>query len=218
MGKRVLQTLLVAATMMTGGSVVLAQQAEPARPWFDAKLGVVFSSRLVRDNVASVVVGREIPVGFAPPVELELSPAPVITLSAGYPLRPRSSVEASASYGLGRIVARDATSEWDVQEAGLATAAVGLRHTLSPWLDLHGGVGVTKYVAESRGIFAAGSDVHPLVEFGASTQLDLPVKVLFEARMQAHSFGTAALRRDGGSNGQVLRLLLQTGVRAGGAR
>lgn len=218
MNKRVRRSLLVAAALMTAGSAVSAQRPEATHPWFDAKLGILFSSRLVRDGVASSLVGREIPVGFVSPVDVELRPAPVITLSAGYPLRGRSAVEVSASYGLGRIVAQDATSEWEVQDAGLATAVVGIRQSVYDWLDVHGGIGVTKYVAESRGIFVGGSGIQPVLELGASTEVDLPVKVLFETRLQAHNFGTEALRRDGGNDGQVLRVVVQGGVRAGGAR
>lgn len=218
MKKRVLRILAVAVGLGSFGTAVAAQQVDAGRPWFDAKLGIVFSSRLVQDAVASNAIGTRIPVGFSSPVDVRLQPAPVITLSAGYPLRGRSAVEVSASYGLGGIVAQDGESEWDVQDVGLATAVVGLRQGVRPWLDLHGGFGVTKYVSESRGIFSAGSDIQPVAEVGASTRFDLPVPVLLEGRLQAHTFGTEALRRDGASNGRVLRLVIQGGVRAGGAR
>ena len=208
--------LVVALATLPAGTT--AQSAKPGRPWFDAKIGVVFSSRLVRDAGASRIVGDSIPVDFASPVDVTLRPAPVITLSAGYPLRERSAVELSASYGLGRIVASDGRTEWDVQDAGMATAVVGLRHGLRPWLNLHGGLGATQYVSESRGLFAEGSDIQPLLEIGASTEFDLPVRVLLDARLQAHSFGTAALREDGADSGRIVRLLIQGGVRAGGSR
>ena len=217
MKKRVLRSFPVAVALAAFGSGAAAQQVE-TRPWFDAKLGVALSSRLVRDAVASKVVGDSIPVDFASPVDVKLRPSPVITLSAGFPLSGRSAVEASASYGLGRIFATDGAAEWDVQDAGLATAIVGLRQTVKPWLDLHGGVGATKFFSESRGLFSAGSDVQPIFEVGASTQFDLPVRVLLDARLQAHTFGTEALRQDGASDGRVMRLVIQGGVRAGGGR
>lgn len=181
----------------------------------EARAGLLFSMPLVEDAGGHAVLGER--YDLTGPVKLSLAPTPLLSLSLLMPLRERMTLEVGGTYGLGKLVASDAVSDWDVQNAGLVSAVVDVRYQYSDVIDFLAGLGGTKFFSESKGVFSEGSSVMPLIEVGAGARRGFgPVILSLDARLQTHTFGTPALRRDGGSNGNVVRGSVQLGVR--GAR
>jgi hypothetical protein len=80
-------------------------------------------------------------------------------------------------------------------------------------IAFRGGVGVTKLFAEERGLFTKGNSLKPLLEGGASAGLVLAGRpVELDLRIQGHSYSTSTLLDDGGSGGNVARVVLQVGT------
>jgi hypothetical protein len=201
---------LIALLLFTLPAPVLAQTVE-------ARAGVLLSMPLVEDAGGHVLIGNWSNVELTGPVKLSLAPTPLVSLSLLLPLREKMTLELGGTYGLGKLVASDTVSSWDVQNAGLVSAVVDVRYQYSSIIDLMAGVGGTKFFSESKGVFAEGSGIMPLIEVGAGARRGFgPVILSLDARLQTHTFGTPALRRDGASDGKVMRGSIQLGVR--GAR
>jgi len=183
----------------------------------EARAGVLFSMPLVEDEGGHIGIGNRYGVELTGPVTLSLAPTPLLSLSLLVPMRERTTIEFGGTYGLGKLVASDAVSDWDVQNTGLVSAVLDVRYQYTDVVDFIAGVGGTKFFSEKKGVFAEGSSLLPLVEVGAGAQRGFgPVILSLDARLQTHSFGTPVLRRDGGSDGKVIRGSIQLGVR--GAR
>lgn len=183
----------------------------------EARAGVLFSMPLVEDAGAHAGVGNQYGVELTGPVTLNLAPTPLLSLSVLLPMRERMTLEVGGTYGLGKLVASDAVTEWDVQNTGLVSAVIDMRYQYRESIDLLAGVGGTKFFSEKKGVFSEGSSIMPLIEVGAGARRGFgPVILSLDARLQSHSFGTPVLRRDGGSDGNVVRGSIQLGVR--GAR
>jgi hypothetical protein len=192
--------------VLGGTSDLPAQQLE-------ARLGVLLSTPLARDLGASASLIQRIPANYRGPVSLELAPAPVATVGLVHGLAARTSLELMGSVAVSKLDAQSADVEWHTQDVSLAAVALSVRYQYMQRINLHGGIGLTRFFSESTGIFNAGSDVLPLIELGASTMVlvgALPVRG--GARLQTHTFGTPALRRAGATNGRVGRLLIQVGI------
>jgi hypothetical protein len=156
---------------------------------------------------------QRIPANFVGPLKLKLAPAPVASVGIVQDVSPRAAVELMGSVAVSRLRAETREDEWDTQDVSLASLNASVRYQYHPRIYLHGGLGVTRFLSEDTGVFSEGSSFLPMIELGASTTIPagaLPIRA--GVRMQTHTFGTPALRRDGGSDGRVVRLLIQAGI------
>jgi hypothetical protein len=198
--------LFVIALHAVPGGLLSAQRLE-------ARLGVQVSSTLVDDLGATGALTRGISAVYSSPVTLRLSPAPVVSVGLVHDIAQRAALELMGSVAVSKLNAATRDLEWHAQDVSMATLSTGVRFHYRPRLDLHGGLGLTRFFTESSGIFSEGSSTLPLLELGVSSRLPvgaLPVRA--SARVQAHTFGTPALRRDGATDGRVVRLLVQVGL------
>ena len=179
----------------------------------EARLGIQISSPLVDDLGATPALARGISADYSSPVTLKLSPAPVVSIGLVHDVSARANLELMGSIAVSKLNAATQDLEWHTQDVSMATLSTGVRYHYRPRLDLHGGLGLTRFFTESTGIFSEGSNLLPLLELGVSTQVPvgaLPVRA--GARVQAHTFGTPALRRVGATDGRIVRLLVQVGL------
>jgi hypothetical protein len=173
----------------------------------EARLGT-----LVRDEGSSGALQRALSLDSSSPTELRLAPAPAASVLLVHPLTARVALEGHGMLAMTRVEARNREAEWNAQDVSVASAGVGLRYQYRRFLSLNAGIGATHFFTDSRGIFSDGSTVMPLLEAGAVTRLPagtLPVHL--SMRLQSHTFGTPALRREGSSDGKPVRLLVQLG-------
>jgi hypothetical protein len=179
---------------------------------FEARIGVLASTILVRDEGASGALQRALNLGTTAPTELTLSPAPSGALLVVQPLGPRAAIEAQGMLALSRLRAKNRDEDWQAQQVSIAVLTVGLRYLYARGIWLHGGVGVNRFFSESRGIFSDGSSVLPLIEAGAMARVPVrTVPIHVAANLQTHTFGTPVLRREGANDGKPIRLLVQLG-------
>lgn len=156
---------------------------------------------------------QRLPADYRGPISLELAPAPVATVGLVHGVATRTSLELMGSVAVSRLNAHSQDDKWRTQDVSLAALSASVRYEYWTHVNLHGGIGLTRFFSESTGIFNEGSDVLPLLELGVSIGLllgALPVRV--GARLQTHTFGTPTLRRAGATNGRVGRLLIQVGI------
>ena len=177
----------------------------------EARLGLFGSTTLVRDEGTSTalqrVLGTETRV-----TSMKLRVAPMASVLFTNALSERAVLEAGLSAGLTQLRASSGEQEWDAQSATVAGLGVGLRYRYWPRVWLTGGVGVTRFFSDSRGIFSEGSSINPLIEGGAFIELPLSFPLHVAARVQTHTFGTPALRREGANDGRPLRFVAQLGI------
>ena len=177
----------------------------------EARLGVLGSTTLVRDEGASHSLQRAL--GSTVSVtELKLGAAPMASVLVTTPIAVRTVIEASLSAGLAQLRASNRSADWDAQTATIAGLGVGLRYNYWRRVWLTGGFGVTRFFSDSRGIFSEGSSLNPLIEAGAMLWLPTSIPIHVAARLQTHTFGTPALRREGATDGKPTRFLIQLGV------
>ena len=179
----------------------------------EARLGALISSTLVEDLGATAALRFNIPVDYTSPVKIKLAPAPVASVGLVQDLNTRASLELIGSVAVSKLRVQSQDTEWDMQDVSLAALAASVRYAYRPRINLHGGIGLTRFISESAGIFSEGIGTEPLLELGVSTSVPvgaLPIRG--GLRLQTHTFGTPALRRDGASDGRVLRLLIQVGI------
>ncbi|MGH7460626.1 MAG: hypothetical protein ACREMA_06310, partial [Longimicrobiales bacterium] len=179
----------------------------------EARLGALISTTLVEDLGANAALQLNLPADYASPVKIKLAPAPVASVGLVQDLSPRVSLELMGSVAVSKLRAHSRAARWDMQDVSLAALSAAVRYAYRPRVNLHGGIGVTRFITESASIFSEGIDSEPLLELGVSTSIPagaLPIRGA--VRMQAHTFGTPALQRAGASNGRVLRLLIQAGI------
>jgi hypothetical protein len=179
----------------------------------EARLGALLSSTLVEDPGPNSVLAQRIPADFVGPVKLKLAPAPVASVGLVQELTSQTALELMGSVAVSRLRAETAEGEWDTQDVSLASLGATIRYRYHPRIFLHGGIGVTRFLSEDTGVFSEGSSFLPLLELGASTSIPagaLPIRA--GVRLQTHTFGTPALRRDGANDGRVVRMLIQAGI------
>lgn len=193
--------------------VLLAMSASGASAQrLEARLGILVSTTLVRDEGSSGALQRALTLNSTSPTELRLAPAPAASVLLVHSLTARAALEGHGMLAISRLEARNRQAEWNAQDVSVASWGLGLRYQYLRFLSLNGGIGVTHFFTDSRGIFSDGSSIMPLLEAGAVTRLPaatLPVHL--SVRLQSHTFGTPALRREGSNDGKPVRLLVQLG-------
>lgn len=192
-------------------TLLVAQSAAAQR--FEARIGILASSTLVRDDGATGSLARALRETILAPTKLTLAPAPAASALLVAGLGRRTVAEVNGTVALSKLRASNEDQEWDTQNVSLATLTVGVRYEYRRNIWLTGGFGATHFIADSRGIFSDGSGLMPLIELGALSRIPVgSVPLHATVRVQTHTFETPALRRDGGSQGRPVRLLVQLGV------
>lgn len=192
---------------------VAAGQDLSSKPTVSLRLGGFYATPLAKDAVSSVGLDDAIPGERSNEIKLQQKPGPIATLAAHFPMRANTSIELSTSVGRSAIRGDDGLASWDAMTATIGNAIVGFGFWYRRAILLHGGVGLTKIFAEERGLFAKGNAIKPIIDLGASRAVMMgsrPIELDF--RMQSHSFGTATLRDNGGSDGNVVRATVQIGT------
>ena len=198
-------------------ALIVCVLAVPARTLpaqrLEARLGGLVSSTLVEDLGANTVVQQLIRANYSSPVKVKLAPAPVASVGLVQDLNARASLELMGSVAVSKLRAESQSDEWDMQDVSLAALSATVRYAYRPRINLHGGIGITRFFSEATGIFSEGIGTEPLLELGVSTSVPvgaLPIRG--GVRLQTHTFGTPALQRDGASDGRVMRVLIQVGI------
>ncbi|MGH7461347.1 MAG: hypothetical protein ACREMA_10005 [Longimicrobiales bacterium] len=201
-----MKTTWVAILLVLNAGALHAQRLE-------VRLGALASTALVEDLGPNSALARRIPADDQGPVRLGLAPAPIATVGVVHDLSSHASLELMGSVAVSKLRAQTRDDEWDTQDISMAALTAGVRYQYRPRLYLHAGLGLTRFFSEDTGIFVDGTGMLPLLELGVSTSIPLRALPLRAgARIQTHTFGTDALRRDGASDGRVARLLLQVGL------
>jgi len=186
--------------------------APAAAQHFEARLGVMVSSVLVRDEAATAGLARALGATVLGPTDLKLVPAPAASALMVANLGARTQVEVSGTFALSKLRASNEEADWDVQDVSVATATVGVRYKRWSRVALTAGAGATHFFTDDAGIFSEGNSLMPLVEIGALTNIPVGTLPLHASvRLQSHTFGTPALRREAAGEGKPVRLLVQVG-------
>lgn len=196
-----------------------AQYSFPTKTAVQVRLGAMYSTPLVSDDVSTRAVDDSIPGGRSDRVTLQAGIAPVGSIAVRMPLRTQTQVELSGSVARGTIKGDDSLETWDFGAGTFGTLQIGVGYLWRNLVALRGGVGATKLFTDARGVFTSGNSISPMLEAGASTGFGIGGRVLeFDVRVQSHSFGTATLRENGGSDGNVMRVVAQVGTNVFGGR
>jgi hypothetical protein len=179
---------------------------------FEARLGVLASTVLVRDGGASAGLARALGATVLAPTELKLSPAPAASALMVSALGARTQLELSGMFALSKLRASNDGGDWDVQDVSVATLTIGARYQRWRRFAVSLAAGGTHFFTDDRGIFSAGNGLMPLVELGALARIPAGTLPLHATvRVQSHNFGTPALRREAAGEGKPVRLLVQLG-------
>lgn len=190
-----------------------AQLKQPTSPVIKLRVGAFYATPLVRDAVGSTALDDSIPGTRSDEITLQQKISPIGTLAVVFPLRSKAQIELNASIARSRISGDDGLQQWDAANATVANTMVSLGYLYRGFAVLHAGVGLTRIYAEERGLFSKGNSIKPILEAGVATSFNMAGRPIeLNGRVQSHSFGTATLRDNGGSDGGVLRFVLQLGT------
>jgi hypothetical protein len=171
------------------------------------------ATTLVSDAVSSRALDDSIPGVRSNLIELRQQPGPIGTLAFRMPLRSRTQLEVSASVAHSVVRGNDGLESWDVANVTVGNFVIGFGYLYRSVVAVRAGVGFTRLFAEERALFNKGNSVKPLLEGGLSSSVGVAgVPIDLDLRLQSHSYGTAALRDSGGSDGNVFRAVLQVGT------
>jgi hypothetical protein len=186
---------------------------------FELRFGAVASTPLAVDSIVLQSTLDKI-AGLRHTATLERARpgiAPVLQLAARTALRQTLLLEASGSWTLAQL--HSSVRSGTVQSLGIATGMIGLNYQYRPLLHGRAGFGVIHYGATETGLFRQGTSLQPLVEVAIGTNRDVSgARLSAELLGQVHSFGSAALRAQGGTAGSVIRGGILFGVTPGGRR
>ena len=189
-----------------------APARQAAAQHFEARLGVLASTALVKDEGATRGLGNALGANVLGPTELKLVPAPAASALMVSSIGKRTQLEVSGMFALSKLRASNQGGDWDVQDVSVATITVGGRYQRWSNVALSVGAGATHFFTDDRGIFSEGNGLMPLVELGALARIPAGTLPLHATvRLQSHTFGTPALRREASSEGKPVRLLVQVG-------
>ena len=180
------------------------------RQRFSAGAACLFSTPLAKGEISAPPFGSDT---RARTVTLQQRPALMGTLALRLPLASGKQVELSGSVARSMVRARDDFAQWDVAPATIGNAVVGIGYLYRHSLALRAGVGATRLFAAESSVFAGGTGIRPLLEAGASGGIAAgrhPIEI--DVRLQLHTFGTATLQDNGGSDGSVMRAIIQVGT------
>lgn len=189
------------------------------RVGIEVRGGIIGSSALAEDLVASQALLERLGARFDGSVRAVPAVSPILVVAAHAPLRGDFEGELSAGWTFGDLRASDGAGERSVQGLDAGHALIGVRYRPGARLDAGGGFGILRYFADEIGLFADGTDLSPLLE--GSVGVTVPGfggRVVVRAVGQAHRFNTPSLRFSRAAEGTVLRGSVQAGIRLGGAR
>lgn len=194
-------------------SPAAAQVTFPSTPSVQLRLGGFLATPLVKDEVSSRALDDSIPGIRSQLVTVKQQPGPVGTLAVRLPLRARTQLEVNASVGHSNVQGDDGRQSWDVMPVTIGSFVLGFGYNFRQLAALRAGVGLTKLFAEDRALFSRGNSLKPLIEGGISTAFALAGRPIdLDVRLQTHTFGTATLRDNSGSDGNVTRAIVQIGT------
>lgn len=209
-------------------SLLLPLAALPCHPGMAAgqalqgevRVGLARSTRLVSDAVTGPILQTELRERLQAPVSARLSTGLQVTGVVRTRLRPDLDLEVSGGWSRAQLEARDAGGNWPLQSVSLLQGVLGVRLVRDWGGYVSAGVGALQYLSPARSIFREGTGgLRPLlvVGLGAMHRLaGIPFDISLEG--QGHRFTTPAITQAGGSEGSVMRLLLQLGVQLGPGR
>jgi hypothetical protein len=205
--------------LMALAAPVHAQQGFSSKPSIQIRLGAFMATPLVNDAVSSRALDDSIPGLRSNEITIAQKPGPIGTIALRVPLRGATHLEVAASAGSSTLRGDDGRQSWDVDKALIGNFTLGFGYLYHQKIGVHAGVGVTKIFVEDTGLFSKGNSMRPVLEAGISSGVNVGGRsVDLDFRAQTHSFGTATLRDNGGSDGNVLRFMLQLGTTLWGGR
>lgn len=174
--------------------------------------GVVVSTPIAEDLVANPRLAAAL--GGVRPVRAVPAPAFQVEAELTLAMRARTLLDLAVGWTAAGIDADDDAGRRELQSAGIGQATVAVRYLLTPLLHGGCGFGVIRYFAEERALFAAGSEISPLLECGARVRVTTVAGrgVVLRAAGQMHRFRTPVLTDAGAQAGTVYRLAIQAGL------
>lgn len=207
MPKKLIFAALV-AVLAGGFRPAQAQETTPRKAGIQIRVGAMAFSPLVEDRVRSRAVADSIDADQSTQLSVRQQIAPTIALAVLLPLRGRTELEGSVSFATSSLQGEDDFGSWDVGNVAVANAVIGVAYAYRPRILLHGGAGMTRLFAEDEGLFSKGNNIRPLVEAGVSWVTPMNSGLQLDARVQTHTFATAALRDEDAEEGSVFRLAI----------
>jgi hypothetical protein len=179
-------------------------------PSIQFRLGAFYATPLVKDAVSSAALDQAIPGQRSHNVNVREGIGPIGTVAVRLPLRGTMHLELSGSAAQTKIRGDDGLQTWDVANATVGDLVFSVGGWYRGTIAWRGGIGATRLFTAQRGVFSKGNGIRPLLEAGIGAQLAKRFEL--SARVQTHSFGTTTLRDNGGSDGNVLRGIIQVGT------
>ena len=189
------------------------QSTFPTHTSVQLRIGAFYATPLIKDLVSSQAVDDSIPGTRAQEITLQQKLAPIATIAVRFPMRAKTLLELNASVARTKVRGQDEYQTWDAATTTVANLVLGFAYLYRNAIGVHAGVGMTRLFADETGVFTTGNSIKPVIEGGLSGGFRAggrPIEI--DARVQSHSFGTTTLRDNGGSDGNVLRAILQIGT------
>jgi hypothetical protein len=191
--------------------------AQPMR--VTVRVGAAASSDLVENDVATPGLRQRLGSGVDGTVRAWAAPGPLVEAGVELRLRPRVRLSGLASWQGSSLQVEDGAGTREVQDLAVLAGLLEAGFLLRGPLEVTAAAGALGYAADETGIFEEGADIAPLGRAGASAALPWRSHaVRVGGFVEAHPFGTAAIRRLGGENGMVMRYGVQAALVWGGAR
>jgi hypothetical protein len=199
-----------------GGAVFAALFAVPSLAaaqgaGLAVRAGAVASTALAEDRVANPALAAAL--GGVGPVRAVPVPGILIEVSGSLPMKARTRLELDVGWSHATLQALDDDGTRDVQPLGALHAVLSIRYLATARASGSCGFGVLRYIAEKRALFAAGTELSPLVQCAA--RFDVAGRpgrrVFLRAGGQLHRFRTPVLVDAGAQAGTVYRLVVEAG-------
>jgi len=201
------------AALAAAPLLLVPSQAGAQTLSLEVRAGVVVSTALAEDAVASTSLRQRLGERFAGPVRASPAPGPGVSIAAVSNLRARTRVELAVGWSFTRLEAEEGGARRAIQDVGIAQASLGIRYMVRDRLDASCGFGAAHYIAGDGGLFAGGTGLTPLVECGTGLTTAGPGKrFLLRATAQAQRFRTGVLSDAAARTGTVLRFAIQAGI------
>jgi hypothetical protein len=194
--------IFMAAALSFGSQPVRAQSLQ-------IRLGAFGATPLVKDEVSSFAVDSAIAGRRSQGITVQQQIGPIGTIALHLAMRGRTEIEVNGSVARSAIQGDDRLQTWDAGNVTIANAVIGIGYRYRRIATIHASVGGTKLIADDQGMFSRGNSIRPVIELGLSRNIG-PVDL--DIRAQSHGFGTATLRDNGSSDGNVTRLIAQIGT------
>jgi hypothetical protein len=176
------------------------------------RAGVVASTPIAEDLVANPRLAAAL--GGIGPVQAVPGPGLIVEAEGTLSMRARTLLDVAIGWTMAGIDAEDDAGRRELQSPGVGHALVSVRYLAMP--SLHGGCGfgVLRYFARAEALFAAGSEISPLLECAARVRAFERggLGVYLRIAGQAYRFRTPVLADAGARAGTVYRLAVQAGV------